>query len=242
MRLLLAWSFLVALSACSKCGSSSPAPDAGPAPVADAGVARRRPAQAPPRPCPDFVRCGEACAGGDAGAQCYEASLFALEGGTDAGRDLAAVARLAGQACDQGEGRGCVRAGRSADALRALPAQCEAGLSEACELLVPLLRDADAGAEAEARGGQATGMLEAACERGDPFACARLGSTFTDGRLGKTDLKAGVALLERACEAGVAGACIEAALLLGKGRPPALEADQRRAAQLGRIAGELSRP
>ncbi|MFZ5441684.1 MAG: hypothetical protein ACOZQL_16905, partial [Myxococcota bacterium] len=198
-------------------------------------------ARAPARVCPSFAACAEACATADAGAQCYEASLFALEGATDGGRDLAAVARFAALACDQGEGRGCVRASRTDDALRALPSQCEAGQAEACELLVPLLEAADAGADAAARAARATQLLEAACAKPEPFACARLGSARLTGRLGPADVKGGVALLEQACTAGVAGACVELALELSRGRPPALEADPARALKFGRMARELSR-
>ncbi len=236
MRSLFMSFALVALSSCSRC---APAPvvtevDAG------ASIARPQRAQPPARSCESLTSCAGACAAGDAGAQCYEAALFAVEGGADGGRDLAGLTRFAGLACDQGDGRGCVRAGRMGDALQTLPRQCDEGLTEACELLASLLRDADAGADAEARAAQAVRLLEAACAKPEPFACARLGSARLNGRLGAADVKGGMTLLERACTAGVAGACIELAMEYSRGRPPDFDRDAPKALEFGRRAKALS--
>lgn len=231
-QLLVAFAF-VALGSCSRCAPAPVVLDAG----VDAGVTVARPqrAQPPAKVCGSFTACADACSGGDAGAQCYEAALFTLEG-VDGGRDLAAVTRFAGLACDQGDGRGCMRAGRGDDALAVLPRQCDDGSSEACELLVPLLK----GAAAEARAAQAVKLLEAACEKPEPFACARLGSAKLNGRLGAADVKGGLALLERACTHGVAGACIELAMEYSRGRPPDLDRDAPKALEFGRKAKALS--
>lgn len=165
MRLFLAsLVVVVVLGSCSRCAPAPVVIDAG----VDAGSAIARPQRAlpPAKVCDSAAACADACNAGDAGAYCYEAALFTLEGSADGGRDLAGVTRFASLACDQGDGRGCMRAGRAEDALVKLPQQCDDGLSEACELLVPLLK----GADSEARAAQAVKLLDAACAKPEPFA------------------------------------------------------------------------
>jgi TPR repeat protein len=231
MRTLLALS-LVALSSC-KCASPSTVPvDAGASARVDA-------AKEPPKACPSFTACAAGCEDGGHAALCYEASIFAF-GTPDAGRDLQAVVQFANLSCEGGDGRGCVRANRPADALGKLPAQCETGDAEACELLIPLQREHGDAAAADATAVRARALLEVACKAPEPFACARLGSALIGGRFGKLEAKEGAAVLERACEAGVAGACIELALALTRGVPPELEKDAPKAALLGKRARLLS--
>jgi TPR repeat protein len=194
-----------------------------------------------PRACPDFDRCAAACEGPEGAASCYDAAGLALEGSRDGGRDLEVVNALLRQACARGDGRGCLRVNQVEDARRHLPRQCDEGNAEACELWAVVLEGEDAGVDAASRLSQAARLLEAECSRGEPFACARLGSARIAGRLGARDAKAGLSLLERACEAGVAGACAELALTFTRGLPPDVPPDARRAASFGKRARELSR-
>lgn len=222
---------LLAFALCGACRSNTPT--AG----VDAGPVKRGSISAP-RSCSTFERCLAACEGGQGGA-CYDASVFAFSQRLDAGRDLTQVARLAGLACDRGDGRGCVRAARLEEAGQRLPGQCEAGEVEACELLVTWAHEADAGTLATTAAQKTVALLEAACARPEPWACSRLGSMLARGRLVKAEPARGVKLLERACELGVAGACLEATLIFTRGLS-GVEPDPARAAKWGRSARELS--
>jgi TPR repeat protein len=196
----------------------------------------RPPANAP---CASEPACAGACDAGS-GAGCTEAARFALER-----PDPEGAARLWARACDLGDGRGCmraagdltateeVRARREALGRSLLPAPCERGDAEACELLVKAGRD-----DAERWRSLATAALRADCARGERGACHRLGSSLLTGRLGQTDLVTGAQLLDGACDAGLAGACAELGLAYRLGRP--LPADLARATQLLSRAGELS--
>lgn len=218
-----------------ECRRATPA-DAGA--ERDAGTVNAvRLAPPAPRSCASLDACLGACDGGVASG-CYDATLFLLEARGEAGRDLSPIAGLAGRACDGGDGRGCARAERFEDATRLLPAQCEGGDIEACELWFSSSSSLDAGVTAARAAARAHALLEAACES-QPWACARLGSSLTRARLGVTDVKRGIALLEQACDAGVAGACIEATLIFTRG-VPGIEPDPSRAAKAGRRARELS--
>ncbi len=227
-------SLLVAVL-CSGCRCRLPADADSGTPRVDAGPSARL--IAPPRACGSSELCAKACEGGQGGA-CYEAALFAFaQRGPQ--RDLAQVGKWAGLACDRGDGRGCARAARAEEAGRWLPVQCEAGEVEACELLVTWARDADAGTIIPFAVEKTFALLEIACARTEPWACGRLGSLLARGRLGKVDPSRGVKLLEQACEQGVAGACLEAALIFSRGLP-GIDVDPARAAKYGRSARELS--
>jgi uncharacterized protein len=205
----------------------------------------------PPRPCAPLSACLLACERGERGA-CYEASRLWVDP-ADGGRDLPGAQRLAAQACDKGDGRGCMRAtalpaadaGQVADyalaAGRLLPASCEGGELEACELLTSWYLEQDAGVEAASTGAKARALALKACDGGDPFACARAGSALLSGWLGVRDPKEGARLLEQACDAGVAGACIELGIALATGRP-GLEPDPARSLRLRSAARELTAP
>ncbi|MDP1823199.1 MAG: hypothetical protein Q8L48_08160 [Archangium sp.] len=236
---------LLAFFAGCKCANEpSPArPDAGPA--------KRVRAAPPPGPCANLAACLQACERGEP-RECYEASRLWVDP-ADGGRDLTGAQRLAGVACEKGDGRGCVRAGAlptadagqlaefSRAAGRLLPQQCDAGELEACELLFARLRELDAGVEAATAASRARTLATRACEGGDSFSCARLGSALLSGRLGTEEPGEGARLLDKACEGGVAGACLELGLALVKGRP-GLAPDPARAVRLRSAARELSAP
>lgn len=232
MRLLL-FAFVLTFAGC-KCKDSLP--DAAVVAV-DAGPAKRVRAVPPPGPCAPLSACLAACDGGQSAA-CYEASRLWVDP-ADGGRDLAGAQRLAAVACEKGDGRGCVRASVPEKAGLLLPAQCEAGQLEACELLVNWYRELDAGVQASEAFSRTRALATRACEAGDPFACARLGSALLSGWLGTEDPKEAARLLDKACEGGVAGACIELGLALAKGRP-GLDPDPARSARLRSAARELS--
>lgn len=227
---------LVLVSACSK---KTEAIDAG---APDAGPKVLRPAPPAPRSCASYAACVDACDAGQA-AGCYDAALAMLELRVDGGRDLQLVTPLATRACELGDGRGCARS-NDARASERLGPQCagDGGLVtlEACELLSVWQRDHDAGADAANSGARAMAMLEARCAN-EPWACARLGSALLHGHLGRTEVPRALTLLERACDDGVAGACVEVTLVFLRGMPSAgIEPDPARAAKTGRSARELT--
>jgi TPR repeat protein len=228
---------LVVLAAgCQQCRGTSSTPDAGPTLVEDAGQTVVRAAPPAPRSCVSYDACLSACDAGTASG-CYDATLFLLE--MRDGRNLSAIPPLTALACERGDGRGCVRAERFEDATRLLPGQCDAGSAEACELWFTSAQRLDAGVALEASR-RAHSLLETACDEKQAWACARLGSMLARGRLGVTDVKKGVRLLEASCEAGVAGACLEATLIFTRGLPD-FEPDPARAAKTASRARELSR-
>lgn len=239
------WVLLFSFAGC-KCAGSPPAT----APL-DAGPAKRVRATPPPGPCANLAACLEACDRGEP-RECYEASRLWVDP-ADGGRDLPGAQRLAAVACEKGDGRGCVRAtalppadaGQLAElsqaAARLLPPQCEGGEAEACELLYTRLRDLDAGAAASAAATRARALATRACDAGEAFSCARLGSALLSGWLGSEEPGEAARLLEKACEGGVAGACLELGLALAKGRP-GLPPDPARSARLRSAARELSAP
>ncbi|MBL8915134.1 MAG: sel1 repeat family protein [Archangium sp.] len=234
LRRVVGVALCVGFVACGgRCQSESVGVDAGRVPEVDAGPKR---AQGAPRSCASLEACLAGCDGGVPGA-CYDGTLFILET-RGAARDLTPIAALTSLACERGDGRGCARASRLDDALRLLPAQCEGGDVEACELWYSSALSLDAGVTARGAAARAHALLETACVD-QPWACARLGSSLARGRLDVTDVKRGVALLEQACEAGVAGACLEATLAFSRGLP-GLAPDPERAAKTGRRARELS--
>jgi TPR repeat protein len=234
-RFTFAISFLVLTLALNACTCARRTEVAASAP--DAASPRRTPAPSAPRSCGSFEACVTACEAGR-GAACYDASLFAFEARVDAGRDLSLVSRFVGLACDAGEGRGCMRAQKLAEAGRLLPAQCEGGDAEACELLFTWAQGEDAGTVGTTAAAKALALLDAACPT-QPWACAREGSLLVRGRIGVTDIPRGVKLLERACDDGVAGACLEATLIFSRGLAD-FPADPARAAKMARSARELS--
>lgn len=181
-------------------------------PAIDAGttVAEKLLPNEPVKACADLASCAKACKAPSVGGNgCYDAAVFAMESGPDGGPDLTAVTMYAALACDKGDGRGCLRASRPGDAMKVLPAQCERGEAEACELLAGVKTEADAGADAAVAAKRAKKILQDKCEDGDGAACGRLGSALLNGRLGRADPKQALTWLDKACRKGHATSCEE---------------------------------
>lgn len=155
-------------------------------------------------------------------ADCDEGAMRACfhvgvlqEGGFAAPKDTAAALERYSTSCNAGVARACYREGKLMESgppgyrdvmqARELYRQaCNGSDQDACYSLGMSLLGAEGAANRE----QAEKRFVLACESGHPGACRELGKMHLGGKATASDAAKGKALLDQACKAGDAEACV----------------------------------
>ena len=163
------------------------------------------------------------CEGGTP-ADCVQVAAFLEAEGSDAQVEKAGI--LYQEACDEGEGAGCVGLGRRFEAGKGVARSleraadlyeqgCNTGVPAGCSALGLLVEE---GTGRKKDLSAAAILFSKACERDDPEGCGELGRFAQRGRGDIAfDMPRAVQLMQRACDGGHARSCSRLGTILQEG-------------------------
>jgi len=200
---------------------------------ASSGAGAGSPPSAPLRnqQCADFAACRAAC------TERRPAACIRMGDHSHGKRaDEVEAAKTVKQLCDAGHAEAChalrfLAKNDERAAAKLLSRGCDLGYGPSCVILAASTKDRDKADQLRARG---NGLLERTCQRGDPYACARIAHEARVPRAGEqADLPRARWYGDKACNLGDEDACYALAQQLGAEFPELAATLTDRACELG---------